>query len=232
MKKGLIALFVLAVLLVLVGCGSQPAVTPTEAPTAAPTEAPTEAPATEAPATNEITTSDAEREAGRPIFVITLEDGAQLRGELYPDVAPQSVGNFIELANSGFYDGLTFHRAVPGFMIQGGDPLGNGTGGPGWRIKGEFSANGVPNDILHEAGVLSMARSSANDSAGSQFFVMVAKATHLDGKYAAFGRVLTGAEYADTIANAPREGETPIAPQVIRSIRVETFGKEYPFDKL
>ncbi|MDL2317604.1 peptidylprolyl isomerase, partial [Eubacteriales bacterium OttesenSCG-928-A19] len=144
-----------------------------------------------------IQTTDAEHEKGDPIFVITLEDGGELRGELYPDIAPASVANFIALANSGYYDGLTFHRVIPGFMIQGGDPLGNGTGGPGWQIKGEFSSNGWENSLKHTYGVLSMARSGMPDSAGSQFFIMVSDSPSLDGDYAAFGLVTEGMEHAD-----------------------------------
>lgn len=180
-----------------------------------------------------IEVTDAEREQGNPIFVITLENGGALRGELYPDTAPEAVGNFIALANSGFYDGLTFHRVIPGFMIQGGCPLGNGTGSPGWRIKGEFAANGAENGLPHTYGVLSMARSQQPDSAGSQFFIMVEAAPHLDGSYAAFGKVTEGMEFAEGIVATPRNAQDkPLTPQVIGSIRVETFGKEYPFDKL
>lgn len=181
----------------------------------------------------EITVSDQEMQSGNPIFVIILENGNEMRGELYPDIAPQSVGNFIALANSGFYDGLTFHRVIPGFMIQGGCPKGTGTGGPGWHIKGEFAQNGVENNLKHTNGVLSMARSMMPDSAGSQFFVMTSDSPHLDGAYAAFGKVLTGMEYAMEIVNTPRDrSDKPLTPQVIKSIRVETFGKTYPFDQL
>ena len=181
----------------------------------------------------EITVSEQEKQAGNPIFVITLENGGELRGELYPEIAPQSVGNFIALANSGFYDGLIFHRVIPGFMIQGGCPKGVGTGGPGWHIKGEFAANGIANDLKHTYGVLSMARSSMPDSAGSQFFVMTSVSPHLDGSYAAFGKVLTGMEHADAIVNTQRDRQDkPLTPQVIKSIRVETFGQTYPFEQL
>ena len=168
-----------------------------------------------------------------PEFTITMADGSEMKGVLYPGTAPESVGNFIALANSGFYDGLIFHRVIPGFMIQGGDPEGRGTGGPGYRIRGEFRINGVRNDLKHEYGVLSMARSMMPDSAGSQFFIMVADAPHLDGSYAAFGRVLSGMEAADRIAAVPRDRmDRPREPQQIRSIRVECFGQEYPFKKL
>lgn len=164
-----------------------------------------------------------------PVVTIEMESGAVMTGELYPELAPNTVNNFIELANSGFYDGLIFHRVIPGFMIQGGDPNGTGMGGPGWRIKGEFARNGVANPLRHERGVLSMARSMHPDSAGSQFFIMVEAAPHLDGSYAAFGRVLEGMEAADRVVNAPTgPNDRPREPQAIRSIRVETFGEEYP----
>ena len=155
-------------------------------------------------------------------FVIEMEDGGVMEGELYEDIAPISVENFEKLANDGFYDGLIFHRVIPGFMIQGGCPLGNGTGGPGWSIKGEFSANGVKNDLKHTRGVLSMARAMNPDSAGSQFFIMVADAPHLDGQYAAFGKVISGMEVADEIVSVPRDlADRPHEPQRIKSIRVE-----------
>lgn len=131
--------------------------------------------------------------------VIEMENGDVMKGELYPEIAPETVANFEKLVNEGFYDGLTFHRVIPGFMIQGGCPLGNGTGGPGYGIKGEFSANGFENNLKHDRGVLSMARAMDPNSAGSQFFIMVEKAPHLDGSYAAFGRIIEGMEAADTI---------------------------------
>lgn len=181
----------------------------------------------------EIEVTDMERENGNPIFVITMADGSQMRGELYPDIAPQSVGNFIALANSGFYDGLIFHRVIPGFMIQGGCPKGTGTGGPGYCIKGEFAQNGVANDLKHTYGVLSMARSMMKDSAGSQFFIMTSDSPHLDGAYAAFGKVLTGMETAEKIVSVKTGmNDKPVEPQTIQSIRVETFGKVYPFEQM
>lgn len=168
-----------------------------------------------------------------PTFEITMENGGVMSGELYPDIAPQSVGNFIELANSGFYDGLIFHRCIPGFMIQGGCPEGTGTGGPGYHIKGEFVKNGVQNSLKHTHGVLSMARSMMNDSAGSQFFIMTSTSPHLDGSYAAFGKVNQGAEVADAIVAQPTDrSDRPVTPQRIKSIRVETNGQAYPFQKL
>ena len=170
-------------------------------------------------------------EQTRPTFVITLENGGEMKGELYPEYAPLSVGNFASLANGGFYDGLIFHRVIPGFMIQGGCPKGTGTGGPGYCIKGEFSGNGVPNPLKHTYGVLSMARAMDPDSAGSQFFIMTSDSPHLDGSYAAFGKVLEGMEYADQIVNAPRDGrDKPLTDQRIQSIRVDTKGQFYPFN--
>ena len=168
-----------------------------------------------------------------PTFTIVMNDGAVIYGELYPDVTPESVGNFAALANAGFYDGLTFHRVIPGFMIQGGDPNGNGSGGPGYAIKGEFSANGVENELSHVRGVLSMARSSAMDSAGSQFFIMHADSDYLDGQYAGFGHVLGGIETVDLIASQPtNSSDKPMSDQVMRTVYVETYGQEYAFTKL
>lgn len=155
-------------------------------------------------------------------FRIELENGKVMTGELYPEVAPITVENFAKLANEGFYDGLVFHRVIPGFMIQGGCPNGNGMGGPGYTIKGEFNMNGHVNEILHERGVLSMARAMNPNSGGSQFFIMVADAPHLDGQYAAFGKVLEGMEAADEIVAVPRNAmDCPFEPQVIKTIVVE-----------
>lgn len=155
-------------------------------------------------------------------FVIEMENGNKMIGELYEDIAPITAANFEKLANEGFYDGLIFHRVIPGFMIQGGDPLGNGTGGPGYEIKGEFKSNGFDNDLKHERGILSMARSMKPDSAGSQFFIMTEDAPHLDGMYAAFGRVTDGMEEADRIVSVERDMmDKPKKDQVIKSIRVE-----------
>lgn len=174
-----------------------------------------------------------ESNMNHPIFTITLENGAIITGELYPETAPESVGNFIALANSSFYDGLIFHRVIPGFMVQGGCPNGTGMGGPGYSIKGEFTSNGVANPIKHLRGVLSMARSNMKDSAGSQFFIMVADAPHLDGAYAAFGQVTSGMEAMDQVVGSKRNAmDKPLSDQVIQSIRVETFGVEYPFNRL
>ena len=168
-----------------------------------------------------------------PTFKITMENGGIIEGELYPEKAPQSVYNFIDLANHNYYDGLIFHRVIPGFMIQGGCPDGTGMGGPGYCIKGEFFFNGIKNDLRHKRGVLSMARSMMKDSAGSQFFIMTSDSPHLDGSYAAFGKVLTGMEVADGIVSKKTDRmDRPLEPQVIASIRVETNGVEYPFTKL
>ena len=153
--------------------------------------------------------------------VIEMEKGGVMTGELYPDIAPETVANFEKLANDGFYDGLIFHRVIPGFMIQGGCPKGNGTGGPGWTIKGEFSSNGFQNDLKHERGVLSMARTMIHDSAGSQFFIMVHDAPFLDGDYAAFGKITDGMDTADEIVAQPRNAnDKPHEPQVIKTIKV------------
>ena len=171
--------------------------------------------------------------AQNPVFTIRMSDGREMKGELYPDAAPQSVGNFTALANSGFYDGLTFHRVIPGFMIQGGDPKGIGIGGPGYCIKGEFAANGVDNPLKHTYGVLSMARSMMPDSAGSQFFIMTSDSPHLDGQYAAFGKVLEGMETAEEIVRTERDAsDKPLKPQVMESVRVDTFGEVYPFEQI
>ena len=167
--------------------------------------------------------------AQNPMVTIEMADGKKMVAELDPEVAPNTVNNFISLVKKGFYDGLIFHRVIPGFMIQGGDPEGIGMGGPGYTIRGEFSGNGFKNDLAHTPGVLSMARTMAPNSAGSQFFVMVAPAPHLDGQYAAFGKVIEGLETAEAIVRAPRDrNDKPIMPQRMKKVTVETFGVEYP----
>lgn len=168
-----------------------------------------------------------------PIVTIQMQNGKVIKAELYPDKAPNTVNNFISLVKSGFYDGLGFHRIIEGFMIQGGDPAGNGTGGPGYSIKGEFRSNGfAANDVKHLRGVLSMARSMMPDSAGSQFFVMHENAAHLDGQYAAFGKVTEGMDVVDEIAAVPTDmRDRPREPQVMEKVTVETFGTEYPEPK-
>lgn len=164
-----------------------------------------------------------------PIVTIEMENGKKIVAELYPDIAPQSVRNFISLANAGFYNGLIFHRCIYGFMIQGGCPDGTGMGGPGYCIKGEFFFNGVKNDLKHKRGVLSMARSSSPNSAGSQFFIMHADAKHLDGQYAAFGKVTSGMDVVDAIASVQTDrNDRPQVEQKIASITVDTHGETYP----
>ncbi len=164
-----------------------------------------------------------------PIVTITMAGGDVIKAELYPDIAPNTVNNFIRLAQGGFYDGLTFHRIIKGFMIQGGDPAGNGTGGPGYSIRGEFASNGFDNPLSHTPGVLSMARAQHPDSAGSQFFIMHAPASYLDGQYAAFGKVIEGMDAVDRIAAVRTDFmDRPREPQIIQSMTVETFGVEYP----
>ena len=163
------------------------------------------------------------------MVIIEMENGKKIKIELYPDIAPISCENFEKLVNSGFYNGLTFHRVIPGFMIQGGCPNGTGTGGPGWNIKGEFAANGVKNDLKHTRGVLSMARSMMPDSAGSQFFIMHEDAPHLDGSYAAFGMVIDGLDAVDKIAAVRTDwSDRPMKEQKLRKVTVDTFGEEYP----
>ena len=162
--------------------------------------------------------------------IVTFETTAgTMKAELYPEIAPNTVNNFIHLVQSGFYDGTIFHRVIPGFMIQGGDPNGNGMGGPGYSIRGEFTQNGFPNALRHTRGVLSMARTMMPNSAGSQFFVMVEDAPHLDGQYAAFGKVIEGMETADAIVSSKRDRmDKPLTDQVMTKVTVETFGETYP----
>ena len=164
-----------------------------------------------------------------PVVTITMANGDVMKAELYPEVAPITVNNFISLIKKNFYDGLTFHRIIPGFMIQGGDPEGIGIGGPGYSIKGEFTMNGVPNDLAHTEGVLSMARAMDPNSAGSQFFIMHKTSPHLDGQYAAFGKVIEGLDVVDKIAQTPTNfQDAPLEPVVIATMTVDTFGVDYP----
>ena len=165
-----------------------------------------------------------------PIVTFEVDGFGTIKAELYPEIAPQSVYNFISLISKGFYNGLTFHRIIAGFMIQGGDPDGNGTGGPGYSIKGEFKSNGFENNLKHTAGVLSMARSMFPDSAGSQFFLMHKDAPHLDGEYAAFGKVTEGLDVVDKIANVRTGffGDAPVDPVIMKTVTAETFGVSYP----
>ncbi|MBU3196973.1 peptidylprolyl isomerase [Clostridium algidicarnis] len=163
-----------------------------------------------------------------PVVKMEINNGGIIKIELFPEIAPNTVNNFIDLVSKGFYDGLTFHRVIPGFMIQGGCPEGTGMGGPGYGIKGEFSGNGVKNDLKHEKGVISMARSGHPDSAGSQFFLMVEKAPHLDGQYAAFGKIIEGMDNADSIVKTKCDyNDKPYEDQIMNKVTVDTFGVQY-----
>ena len=167
--------------------------------------------------------------AQNPIVTITMENGDVIKAELYPEIAPNTVNNFVSLIKKNFYDGLIFHRVIKGFMLQGGDPEGSGMGGPGYGIKGEFSSNGFKNDLKHTEGVLSMARSMMPNSAGSQFFIMHKTSPHLDGDYAAFGKVTEGMEVVNKIAETETDwNDRPTTPQVMKTVTVETFGVDYP----
>jgi peptidyl-prolyl cis-trans isomerase B (cyclophilin B) len=167
--------------------------------------------------------------AQNPIVTITMENGDVMKAELYPEIAPNTVNNFISLVRKGFYDGTGFHRVIKGFMLQGGDPEGTGMGGPGYSIRGEFTSNGFQNDLKHTAGVLSMARTMMPDSAGSQFFIMHKDAPHLDGEYAAFGKITEGMDVVNRIAEVQTDwSDKPMEPQVMKSVTVETFGTDYP----
>lgn len=215
MKKFRLALIISVVLLLItsiIGCGTQAQNNGSSQPQ------------TNAGTSNTNTTTGQKD----PIVTITMADGGQIKVELYPNVAPNTVKNFISLVQKGFYNGLTFHRVIPGFMIQGGDPNGNGTGGPGYSIKGEFKSNGFTNNLKHVRGVISMARTQDPNSAGSQFFIMVAAAPSLDGNYAAFGKVLSGMSEVDKIVNTPADSNNkPLQPQVMKSVTVDTFGIKY-----
>ena len=170
-----------------------------------------------------------EEKVKNPLVTFTMQSGKQMVAELYPDVAPNTVNNFIALAKSGFYNGVIFHRVIEDFMIQGGDPHGTGMGGPGYTIRGEFAKNGFANNLKHTRGVLSMARAGHPDSAGSQFFIMHKAAPHLDGSYAAFGKLVSGDDVLEEIATTPTDySDRPIDEQRIKTVTVETFGKEYP----
>ena len=167
--------------------------------------------------------------AQNPVVTFTMENGDVIKAELYPEIAPNTVNNFISLINKNFYNGTIFHRVIKGFMLQGGDPEGTGMGGPGYEIKGEFSSNGFKNDLKHTEGVLSMARTNIPDSAGSQFFIMHKKAPHLDGDYAAFGKVIEGMEVVNKIAETDTDwSDRPVNDQVMKTVTVETFGVSYP----
>lgn len=166
--------------------------------------------------------------AKNPEITMEMENGNKIIAELYPEIAPNTVKNFISLVQSGYYDGVIFHRVIPGFMIQGGCPQGTGMGGPGYSIKGEFSSNGFPNNLQHDKGILSMARTAVPNSAGSQFFIMTNKSPHLDGDYAAFGQVISGLEEVDRIVSVDRNrSDKPFEDQRIKTATVDTFGEEY-----
>ena len=170
-----------------------------------------------------------ETERSNPIVTIEMEDGGMIKAELYPDVAPNTVNNFISLIQKGYYDGLIFHRVIPGFMIQGGCPEGNGSSGPGYSIPGEFKSNGIENNLAHERGILSMARTKKPNTAGSQFFIMVDKAESLDGEYAAFGKVIEGMDVVDRIAEMKCDyNDRPLNPPCMMTVTAETFGVDYP----
>ncbi|MGC7872784.1 peptidylprolyl isomerase [Desulfosporosinus sp. SYSU MS00001] len=213
-------LCLLTVIFVILGCGTQTNNSASQGSTnnsqTAPNSTSSSAPA---PTTNN---------KSNPVVTITMADGGVIKAELYPTIAPNTVKNFISLVKKGFYNGLTFHRVIPGFMIQGGDPSGNGSGGPGYSIKGEFTNNGFKNDLKHTQGVLSMARTDDPNSAGSQFFIMVAAAPSLDGNYAAFGKVTSGMDEVDKIVNTQRDqADKPLQNQVMKSVTVDTFGVNY-----
>jgi len=182
---------------------------------------------------NDSTATMAKNEKNNPLVTIEMENGGKIVIELYPTVAPNTVANFVNLVKSGFYDGTIFHRVIPGFMIQGGDPDGTGMGGPGYAIKGEFTNNNFPNNLAHEVGVISMARAQLRDSAGSQFFIMVEKSPHLDGEYAAFGQVIDGMDVVNNIVNVPRNGmDKPNDDQRMAKVTVDTFGVDYEVEKI
>ncbi|GGF83634.1 hypothetical protein GCM10010912_31010 [Paenibacillus albidus] len=231
-KQPVILMAMLCLLLVLLaGCGNKPAAngntgnTSSGAGNTANTEA-TPAPQETPAAPSEGVPSDT---ASHPVVTIEMDNGTVIKAELYPEVAPNTVNNFISLINKGFYDGTIFHRVIPDFMIQGGDPEGTGTGGPGYSIAGEFSGNGFVNNLLHTEGVLSMARSQAPDSAGSQFFIMDAAYPSLDGQYAAFGKVTEGLEVVQAIVSLPRDAsDRPEQPPVMKKVTVDTLGVTYP----
>ena len=238
MIKRILPLLLVALLLAGCASGTNTAKTAAPAETAAPEAEETAAPedaAAEEPAETETeeTAAEAEPTGGNPIVTIQMKDLGTITVELYPDVAPNTVANFVTLVQSGFYDGLTFHRVIPGFMIQGGDPLGTGMGNPGYSIKGEFTANGFQNDLKHTRGVISMARSQLPDSAGSQFFIMHADYPSLNGQYASFGKVTDGMDVVYAIASVKTgANDKPVEDVVIEKMTVETFGVEYTVEKI
>jgi peptidyl-prolyl cis-trans isomerase B (cyclophilin B) len=216
--KTSVIVFLSFILLTLSGCGPQ-------------TQSNSNSNQAQTPNTNtqiQDNTTGQSASAKNPIVTIAMENGGEIKIELYPSVAPNTVKNFISLVQKGFYNGTTFHRVIPGFMIQGGDPNGTGSGGPGYAIKGEFSNNGFKNTLKHERGIVSMARTSAPNSAGSQFFIMVAATPSLDGEYAAFGKVVSGMETVDKVVNSPRDKtDKPQQKQTMKTITVDTLGVNY-----
>lgn len=222
-KRWMPILFVMmGLLLALTACGQNDKGTENSSNSAA-------APEAEPPKETEVKENVPDPNASHPIVTIEMDSGKTIKLELYPEVAPNTVNNFISLVKKGFYDGTGFHRVIPGFMIQGGDPDGNGTGGPGYAIAGEFASNGFQNDLKHTKGVLSMARAQDPNSAGSQFFIMVAEATSLDGEYASFGKVIEGMETAEEIVNLERDQmDMPLEIPVMKKVTVDTLGKDYP----
>ncbi|KIL37562.1 peptidylprolyl isomerase [Cohnella kolymensis] len=227
-KLSVLLVFILAVAVVATGCGKREttpngngATASSEAPAAGESTAPA---SSEAPAASE----DPLHKEDNPMVTIEMDNGKKITVELYPEIAPNTVNNFISLAKKGFYDGTIFHRVIPGFMVQGGDPEGTGMGGPGYSIPGEFSGNRFKNDLKHTRGVLSMARTQDPNSAGSQFFIMVADSPHLDAKYAGFGKVTDGMETVDEIVNQPTGAQDrPKNPMAIKKMTVDTKGVEY-----
>ncbi|MEG0385500.1 MAG: peptidylprolyl isomerase [Solibacillus sp.] len=212
-KRGMLVLSLMAVLFILSACGDKKEKEEVEDTAKEPTEQ----------------TDYAANVKENPIVTITMANDEKIVVELEPKIAPNTVANFISLVEDGFYDGLIFHRVIPGFMVQGGDPLGNGTGGPDYSIAGEFTNNDFENNLSHERGVLSMARSGDPDSAGSQFFIMTEKSPHLDGEYAAFGKVIEGLETVDSIVNAERDAaDKPLQDQQMKKVEVDTKGFDYP----
>ena len=212
-------------LVILAGCGNKPVASGNSSSSAAGSEATAAPQSTPAAATEGVPSAD----ASHPVVTIEMDNGAVIKAELYPEVAPNTVNNFISLIQKGFYDGTIFHRVIPGFMIQGGDPDGTGMGGPGYSIAGEFNSNGFTNNLLHTEGVLSMARSQDMNSGGSQFFIMAADYPSLDGEYAAFGKVTEGLDAVQAIVNLPRDdNDRPEQPPVMKKVTVDTLGVTYP----
>lgn len=231
--KPAVQLILMCLLVILIaGCGNKPINSPTNSDGGTSNGASGNSANTASPAPQEsaaATEGVPSESASHPIVTIEMENGGVIKAELYPEVAPNTVNNFISLIQKGFYDGTIFHRVIPGFMIQGGDPEGTGMGGPDYNIGGEFSGNGFANNLLHTEGILSMARSRPADSAGSQFFIMTADAPHLDGGYAAFGKVIDGLDVAMDIVALKRDAnDRPEEPPVIKKVTVDTLGVSYP----